>query len=114
MGGAVDWLVPAADAAVKAYLADPRSDRDSVRKLSAVWAQRPDIIKLIDERNGLRQKSYDLAQAPGSRSETSAKVAAYERQIADLEGKITALTAHFNLAMGEIAASNALPARPPR
>ena len=77
VGGAVDWLVPAADAAVKAYLADPRSNRDSVRKLSAVWAQRPDIIKLIDERNGLRQKSYDLAQAPGSRSETSAKVAAY-------------------------------------
>ena len=114
VGSAVDWSVPAADAAVKAYIADPRSDRDTVRKLAAVWAQRADIVKLVDERNSLRQRSYDLTQASGSRPETSGKVAVFEHQIADLEGKISALTAHFNLAMGEISAGNALPARPAR
>jgi hypothetical protein len=34
----------------------------------------------------------------------------YEHQIADLEAKIAALTAHFNLAMGAISVDSALPA----
>ena len=92
----IDWLAPAADTAVKTYLADPRSDAATVAKLAAAWAIRGDIAKLSDERRSLRMKAYDLGGA------NVAAKASYERQIKDLDGKITELTAKFEAALGAI------------
>jgi hypothetical protein len=96
LGAAVDWLTPAADGTVKAYLADAKSDGSTVAKLTAAWGIRGEIAKLADERSSLRMKAYDL---PGSN--TAAK-AAFERQIKVLDTKIAELTATFEKAMREV------------
>ena len=88
---------------------DGRSDCDTVRRLSAARAQRTDILRLPDERNSVRQKSYDLAQNLGGRTENAPIVAAHDRHVADLEARISALTTRFNLAIREIRPAEALP-----
>lgn len=102
--GAVDWFTPDADAAVHAYLADPHADPVVAKKLVDVWALRNDIVKLMDERNSVRMQQYDWAQKMGNARPELAKSAAFERQIADLDSKIAAATAHFNVALHDIVA----------
>jgi hypothetical protein len=92
----VDWMAPAADTAVKQYLADGKSDPAVVDKLKAAWAIRGEIAKLNDQRSSLRMKAYDLGDA-----NTAAK-AAYERQLKELDSKIADLTTKFEKALGEI------------
>jgi hypothetical protein len=58
----VDWFSEDAGHAVRSYLADPKSDPDTVRQLSAVWALREDAVSKMREREHLRQQSYDLQQ----------------------------------------------------
>jgi hypothetical protein len=95
-GTSVDWMAPAADIAVKQYLADGKSDPAVVDKLKAAWALRGDIAKLNDQRSSLRMKAYDLGD-----TNTVAK-AAYERQMKELDGKIADLTTKFEKALGEV------------
>jgi|SRR5580704_2845380 hypothetical protein len=57
-----DWFEDVAGYAVRAYLADSKSDRDVVSKLSAAWPPREDIVAKTRERDHLRQQRYDLQQ----------------------------------------------------
>jgi hypothetical protein len=71
-----DWFGEVADAAVKAYLADSKSDRDAVQKLSAAWNLRAEFVKRRDERDRLQQQSNDLSQ---STDETRRNLRAIEK-----------------------------------
>jgi hypothetical protein len=73
---AVDWFGVIADNAVKAFVADANSDRDVVRKLSAAWVLRNDIVKKREQRNRLEQETIKLAQAT---EETRRNLRAIER-----------------------------------
>ena len=55
-----DWFGLVAELAVKSYLADPKSDHDVVKKLSAAWTQRGEIVKKTEERSKLQQESNTL------------------------------------------------------
>ena len=56
-----DWFSVIADNAVKAYLADPKADRDAVQKLRAVWGVRDDVVKKSTEKAKLQQESDTLS-----------------------------------------------------
>jgi len=58
-----DWFSVIADNAVKAYVADPKSDRGVAQKLAAEWIVRNDIVKKRDERFNLQRESNDLSQS---------------------------------------------------
>jgi hypothetical protein len=94
-----DWLTDAADQAIRKYLADPRSDPEAVKKLSAAWVIRRELVKREGERYSLQQESYTLGQAPPKASGVNAKIAANSRHIAELQTKIAQLTAQFHDAL---------------
>jgi hypothetical protein len=56
----VDWFSVVADNAVKAYLADPRSDKNIASKLAAAWAVRDQIVALTETRTKLVREQSDL------------------------------------------------------
>jgi hypothetical protein len=58
-----DWFSAIADSAIKAYLADPKSNATAVQKLDAAWVVRADILKKRDEREGLQRQANDLSRA---------------------------------------------------
>jgi chromosome segregation ATPase len=58
-----DWFSPIANSAMKAYLADPKSDRAVVQKLTAAWVVRNEIVANGDERSRLQQEYRTLSQA---------------------------------------------------
>ncbi len=58
----VDWFSAIAETAVKAYIADAKSDGRVVQKLSTAWAFRNEIVKKRDERAGVQTQSNDLSQ----------------------------------------------------
>jgi len=58
-----DWFSSEADRAVSDYLADPKSDRDLVQKLSAAWAFRTQIDKANQERSKLASEMATLSRA---------------------------------------------------
>jgi hypothetical protein len=58
----MDWFSAIAETAVKAYVADPKSDSTVVQKLSPAWAFRTEIVKKRDERSGVQSQSNDLSQ----------------------------------------------------
>jgi hypothetical protein len=103
--GAVDWFAPAAESAVHAYLVDPHADPVVAKRLTDVWAFRNEVVKLIQERDDQRVQQYEwtLKSASGH-AEAAAKVAAFDRKIADLDVKISAMTAHFNVILHDIVA----------
>ncbi len=55
-----DWLSPLADEAVKAYLADNRSDRGQVEKLATAWGVRATWKKLVDEQSALETERQEI------------------------------------------------------
>src|ERR1019366_7088593 len=71
-----DWFGAVADAAIKAYLADPRSDRGLVQKLSAAWVTQPQIVAKSTEREKLAQESSPLS---ASTEETRRNLRAIEK-----------------------------------
>jgi hypothetical protein len=83
-----DWFSVIADNAVKAYLADPRSDHGIVQKLGASWTVRNDIVKKSEERAKLQQESDNLSQ---STEETRRNLRAIEKnkQADALRAKLT-------------------------
>jgi Domain of unknown function (DUF4139) len=72
----VDWFSIIADDAVRAFIADARSDREVVRKLSAAWDLRRDIVKKRAERDKLEVETGKLAQGT---EETRRNLRAIER-----------------------------------
>jgi hypothetical protein len=86
---ATDWFAPIADNAVKAYIADPKSDRDAVKRLSAAWITRNDFVAKNTERARLQQQSNALSSAT---EETRRNLRAIEKnKTADaLRQKLTA------------------------
>jgi len=58
---AQDWFSVVADNAVKAFLADPRADKDVASKLSGAWSFRDQILALREARRKLAQEQTDLA-----------------------------------------------------
>lgn len=71
-----DWFSPAADSAVKAFLADPKSDHDVVQKLTALWPLRAQIVGKNDERAKLQS---ELSQLAGEANEKRADLRAIEK-----------------------------------
>jgi|HubBroStandDraft_1064217.scaffolds.fasta_scaffold18957_2 uncharacterized protein DUF4139 len=71
-----DWFSVMADNAVRAFIADAKSDREVVRKLSAAWALRNDLVKKRGERDKLEAETSKLAQAT---EETRRNLRAIER-----------------------------------
>jgi len=71
-----DWFGPIGDNAVKAYIADPKSEHDVVQKLAAAWIVRADIVKKRQERYGLQVQSNDLSRAS---EETRQNLSAIEK-----------------------------------
>ena len=57
-----DWFSVVADNAVKNFLADPRSNKDVVSKLSGAWSFRDQILALRESRQKLAREQVDLGQ----------------------------------------------------
>jgi hypothetical protein len=72
----VDWYGPLADNAVKAYMADGKSNADAVQKLGALWPVRNDIIAKRQSRSDLQRQSDDLSR---SNDETRRNLRAIEK-----------------------------------
>lgn len=71
-----DWFSPAADNAIKAFLADPKSDRDAVQKLTALWPLRTQIVGKNDER---AKAQSELSQLASEANEKRADLRAIEK-----------------------------------
>ncbi len=72
----VDWFSPVAESAIKGFVADPKSDADSVKKLNAAWGTRGDIVRLTSDRAKLQQQSDTLSS---STEETRRNLRAIEK-----------------------------------
>jgi hypothetical protein len=94
-----DWLTDVADQAIRRYLDDPKSSADAVQKLTAAWAIRRELVKNTNDRFSLNKQTYTLGQQTPPPSDAKAKIAANARRIAELDAKITALTAQFHDAL---------------
>ncbi len=71
-----DWFSPAADNAVKAFLANPKSDQDAVQKLTALWPLRGQIVSKNDERAKIQS---ELSQLASEANEKRADLRAIEK-----------------------------------
>ncbi|MEO6419875.1 MAG: DUF4139 domain-containing protein [Polyangiaceae bacterium] len=83
-----DWFSVVADNAVKAYLADPKSDRATVAKLSAAWKIRTEIVTKTEARQKLSLEQQNLSQQT---EETRRNLRAIEKNksAGALQGKLT-------------------------
>jgi hypothetical protein len=72
----VDWFSPVAENAIKGFVADPKSDADSVKKLNGAWGTRGDIVRLTSDRAKLQQQSDTLSS---STEETRRNLRAIEK-----------------------------------
>jgi hypothetical protein len=86
---AIDWLVPLADEAVRAYLADKRADASVAGRLGAAWETRKVLTRAIEERQKLAAEDAELRRAT---DETRANIKALEKNTSagDLRAKLTA------------------------
>lgn len=84
-----DWFSVIADNAVRALIADAKSNQEVVHKLSAAWALRTDLVKKRGDRERLEAETGKLAEAT---EETRRNLRAIERnKTADaLRQKLTA------------------------
>jgi hypothetical protein len=84
----IAWLDDLATIAVKAFLADPRSDQKIVAQLGPAWATRDKLRALSDERASLSVEQGDLQR---NTQETRASLKAIEKnkKAADLAAKLT-------------------------
>lgn len=96
-----DWFSPIADAAVKAYITDPRADRGAAAKLSAAWSLRKEIVDKLEARAKYTQEQRTLEQQT---SETRQNLRAIEKnKTADqLRAKLTARLAETSNRLDEI------------
>jgi hypothetical protein len=96
-----DWFSVIADNAVKAYLADARSDRSVVAKLSAAWTTRDQIVKLVEQRQKLGQEQSNLQVQT---DETRRNIKAIEKNVtaAALRDRLTKRLGEMVLRLDEI------------
>jgi hypothetical protein len=85
----IDWLVPLADQAVQAYLADKRANGDVAAQLRAAWEFRKVLVRAGDERARIAVQDVELRR---SSEETRANLKALEKNTTagDLRAKLTA------------------------
>lgn len=97
----VDWFSVIADNAVKAYLADPRSDKTIAGKLSSAWAVRDQIVALIETRGKHTKEQSDLQIQT---DETRRNLRAIEKNVtaAALRDKLTKRLGEMALRLDEI------------
>lgn len=108
----VDWLSALAEAAVKGYLADAKSDPAVVRKLSPAWATRNELSKSNEERGALLIQSNDLSRtteetrrnlraieknktAEALRQKLTARLTDVSSKLDDVNRKVVELDAHL-------------------
>ncbi len=101
MRRAQDWFSAVADSAIKAYLADPRSDKEAVAKLTAAWAVRNEIVAKLEARTRSAQEQAEIGR---STEETRRNLKAIEKnKVADaLRAKLTARLGEMALRLDEI------------
>jgi hypothetical protein len=90
-----DWFSQVADNAMKAFLADPQSDRALVAKLTAAWATRKDIVDKQQARNKFAQEQSSLTS---QQDETRKNLRAIEKN-----KTAEALRAKLTQRLGEMA-----------
>ncbi len=73
---AADWFSPVADTAMKAYLADLKSDPSVVQRLSVAWATRTAAVAKMAERDKIQRESATLS---ASTEETRRNLRAIEK-----------------------------------
>jgi hypothetical protein len=97
----VDWLSAQADDAVKAYLADKRSDPNTAQALRQAWDIRVTLVRAVEERNKLADEQNELQK---STEETRRNLKALEknRTAADLRDQLTTRLAKNSLRLEEI------------
>jgi len=94
----VDWFSPVADAAIKAFVADPRADRGAVQKLQTAWGIRTDVVTKTEARQKFAAEQEEIARAS---EETRRNLRAIEKnKVADQ------LRARLTARLGELAARN--------
>ena len=98
---AEDWFSAIADNAVKAFIADSRSDRASVDKLTAAWAVRKEIVGKNEDRAKLAQEHATLTQQS---NETRQNLRAIEKNktAEQLRTKLTARLAETATRIDEL------------
>ena len=96
-----DWFSVVADNAVRAFIADAKSNHDVVLKLTTGWTLRNDIVKKRGERDKLELETRKLAQAT---EETRRNLRAIERnKTADtLRQKLTARLAETSAHLDDL------------
>jgi hypothetical protein len=121
-----DWFTPVADEAVKAFMKDSRSSRDTVQKLSIAWQVRADILVKADARSKLAQEQNDLQeqtqetrqnliaieknkQADALRTKLTQRLAAsatrldeIQKQVVELDAKLAELRVQFREGIRDI------------
>ncbi|MFO0676966.1 MAG: DUF4139 domain-containing protein [Polyangiaceae bacterium] len=121
-----DWFSPVADAAIKNYFGDAKSNRDAVQKLTAVWTVRTEIVqrndvhrKLSGERNELAESSEETRRnlraieknkaADALRQKLTARLAELAsrndevtKQIVELDAKLAELRVRFRDAIRDV------------
>jgi hypothetical protein len=121
-----DWFSPIADSAIQGFVADAKSDRAAVQKLTAAWVTRKDISDRRDERQKLQREYDDVRRASDEvrrnlsaieknktadalrkkltarLAETSAKVDDCNRKITELDSRLSELTVQFREAVRSI------------
>jgi hypothetical protein len=85
----VDWMDPLADVAVRAYLADRRSDQNVVQKLGQAWAVREKLQAALDAHARAQAEQHELEKQA---RETRKSLEAIEKnpQAGDLRRTLTA------------------------
>jgi hypothetical protein len=121
-----DWFSPIADTAINAYLANPKADRDTAKRLAAAWVLRNDYLKKYAERTSLKQQAYTASQeteearrdlrstergggvdtlrqnVAAHLAEASARLADLNRKMAELDGKLAGLNVRFDVAIHDV------------
>lgn len=96
-----DWFSIIADNAIKAYLADGRSDANAKAKLGAAWVVRKEIVDRLEARSKLSEEQRTLSQQT---QETRANLRAIEKNktAEQLRAKLTARLAEVGSRLDEI------------
>jgi hypothetical protein len=120
------WFTDIADAAVKAFIADPRSDQPLVQKLSAAWVIEVQIVAKNNERAQLAQTENSLSQSTEETrrnlkaieknktaealrqkltarlTDSSTKLDDVNRKVVELDSKLSELNVQFREAVRDI------------
>ena len=119
----VEWSSYEAEQAVKKYLADPKSNRDVVKQLTAAWSLQAGVGDKTHERNHVKQQSYNLqleteeirrnlkavgagdplrAKLTARLAEATEEIAAAAKKIVALDAEIAAASDGFGRAIADV------------